>query len=294
MYLSALKLLWPALKEYKRLAILVICGTLAMIGLDVCFSYWQKAFYNALQAYDAHQVFVYLGVFAILAAIYVLVAGFSNWFQRFLEFGIRENLFNRFSLTWKLVSVTNAEQRLSTDTISFAQLSLTLVQSLLVAVIKLPVYIYILWSVASWKISMVLFVYAVFGTVLSRVVSKKLVLLEYQQETREAKFRHCITYAVDNNLVFPTLDEIKINWVELAKQNKILQFFQSGFNQCGVILPYLLLLPLYLTKKILLGSLFQVANAGNEVLNSLSVLVNSRQMLVQLSMLTKRLKEMEP
>ena len=294
MYLSALKLLWPALKEYRRLAILVICGTLSMIGLDVCFSYWQKYFYNALQDYNTHQVFLYLGVFGILAAVYVLVAGKSCYFQRFLEFGVRESLFVRFSKTWKLVSVTNAEQRLSSDTILFGQLSLTLLQSLMIAFIKLPVYLYILWSVASWKITLVLLVYAIVGTVLSRLVSKKLVDLEFVQESREADFRRLITYAVDNNSIFPTLDEIKINWVELARQNKLLQFFQSGFGQIGAILPYLLLLPLYLTKKILLGSLFQVAGAANEVLNSLSVLVNSRQLLVQLTMTTKRLKQMEP
>ena len=117
MYLQAIKLLWPALKEYKRLATFVICGTLTMIGLDVCLSYWQKYFYNALQSYDTHQVFIYLVVFCILAGIYVLVAGFSSYFQRFLEFGIRENLFIRFSKTWKQVNVTNPEQRLSEDTL---------------------------------------------------------------------------------------------------------------------------------------------------------------------------------
>ena len=293
MYLSALALLWPALKEYKKLAILVICYTLAMIGLDVAFNYWRKYFYNSLQAYDAHQVFLYLGVFAILVTVYVLVAGFSNYFQRFLEFGVREHLFIRFSKTWKQANVKNPEQRLSEDGILFARLSLTLLQSLMIAIIKLPVYMYILYSVASWYVAAILLVYAMFGTVLSKVVSKKLVDLEYQQQGREADFRKKITYATDNNSIFPTMDEIKLNWVELARQNKLLQFFQSGFSQIGCILPYVMLIPLYLTKKILLGGLLQVAGAANEVLDSLSVLVNSRQILVELTMCTRRLKEMD-
>ena len=140
---------------------------------------------------------------------------------------------------------------------------------------------------------MLLFLYAVVGTILSKIVSKKLVNLEYQQQGKEADFRKKITYAVDNNSIFPTLDEIKINWRQLAHQNKLLQFFQSGFGQIGVILPYIMLIPLFLAKKILLGGLFQVAGAGNTVLDSLSVLVNSRQLLVELTMCTRRLKEME-
>jgi vitamin B12/bleomycin/antimicrobial peptide transport system ATP-binding/permease protein len=293
MYKQVFKLLLPALIKMKLLTALVLAGTLSLIGLDVCFSYWRKFWYNALQVYDSKAVMFGLGVFCGLAALYVLVSGFASYFQRFLEFGIREHLFERFSLTWKQVDVKNPEQRLSEDSIQFGQLALSLMQSLLVAVIKLPVYIYILWSVASWWVALILLGYAALGTVLSKIVAKKLVELEYTQQAREAVFRKAITYAIDQSQALPNLGEIKINWLQLAKQNKYLSFFVSGFNQVGAILPYIMLLPLYLTKKILLGSLFQVAGAAGEVLDSLSVLVNSRRMIVDLAMTTRRLTEME-
>jgi putative ATP-binding cassette transporter len=264
-----------------------------MIGLDVCFSYWSRAFYNALQEYQAKLVFSYLGLFCVLAGVYVLVAGFTSYFQRFLEFGVRENLFDRYSTTWTKTKVTNPEQRLSEDTINFGKLALELLQALIVAGIKLPVFLFILWSVGNWWISADLFTYAILGTVGSKLVSRKLINLEFVQQTREAKFRKAITYAVDSGNRFPTLDEIKENWVELARQNKLLSFFVSGFNQTGVVLPYVMLLPLYLTRKVALGSFFQVASAAGTVLDSLSVLVNSRRIIVELSATTLRLKEME-
>lgn len=293
MYLQVWRLLFPALKENKKNSFLVVAGVLIMIALDVGFNSWRGLYYNALQIYDSKSVFLYLGLFCLLAIAYVLVYGFTSYFQRYLEFGVREHLFDKFSATWKSSNVSNPEQRLSSDGIIFGQLSLSLLKAIITATVKLPVFLCILYTVASWWVASILFLYAIGGTILSQIVSRKLINLEYLQETKEAEFRKLITYAVDKNSTFPTLDDIKTNWKLLATQNKYLSFFTSGYDQAGVIFPYILLLPLYLSKKILLGSLFQVAGAAREVLDSLSILVNSRDIIVQLSMVTRRLTEME-
>ena len=295
MYLKALKILWPAIKSQKKLSILVLLGLFCTIGLRVYFNYWNKFFYNSLQNYEADKVFYYLGMFAVAAGAFVLVTGFTAYWTRFLEFGIREHLFDRYSKTWDKVEVKNPEQRLSEDTIQFGRIMLSFLKTLINALVMLPVFLYILLSVANIWVATAGLAYALFGTYFSRRVAKPLVDLEFQQQQKEAEFRKQLTYAVDvkSNSIFPTLDDIKKNWMHLAKRNKYLSFYTSGYSQIGVIIPYILLLPLYLSKKILLGDLFQISSAMDKVLESLSVLIESRDVMVELTMVTQRLDQLE-
>lgn len=293
MYLQALKILWPSLKNNKKLSLLVLSLVTLLVALSVAFNYWRGEFYNKIQAYDANGVFIYLGVFSGLAALYVLFYGLNSYFTRYLEFSVREDLFERYKTSWQNINVLNPEQRISNDLISFARLSIGLLKTIIDSSLKLPLFLFILFSIANWWVAGVLLIYAILGTIISRLVAKKLINLEYIQEQREAEFRKSMTYAVDSKLPIPTLEDIKKNWKFLAVENKKLNFFVSGYAQLGVILPYLMMLPLYLSKKIALGTLFQAASAADSILDSLSTLVNSRDVIVELSMVTQRISELE-
>ena len=54
-----------------------------------------------------------------------------------------------------------------------------------------------------------------------------------------------------------------------------------------------MLLPLFLAKRLMLGDLFQIASGMDKVMESLSVLVDSRDIVVEMQMVTKRLGELE-
>lgn len=293
MYIKAFKLILPILSQKKLLTSLVFGSVLVMIGLDYLFNIWGGRWMTSLQQYDSHSIMVNLGLFTVLALVYVFVYGLSSYWTRFLEFSGREILFDKYKETWSLTNCTNPEQRLSEDCILFSQLSLSLLKALLNTIIKIPLFLYVLFSMASWWVASILLLYAIVGTILSRLVSKKLVELEINQQRVEAEFRKDITYAVDGRRKMPTLEFIKKNWASLATANKQLSWFVQFYDQLGVIVPYLLLLSLYMKRVIDLGGLRRVCGAAQEVLTSLSLLVNSRDMLVQLQMVIIRLSELE-
>lgn len=293
MYLQALKILWPALKTKVKLSLKVLTGILISIGLSVAFSYWRKFFYDSIQCYNAPQVWLGLAIFTGLAVLWVLVCGLTSYYTRFLEFHVREFLYEKYKKLIAIANVPNKDQRAQEDFLRFASVSLSFLRAIIDAVVRLPTFLVILLSVAPWWVVAVALTYCVVGTILSKKVANKLVILEYVQEGREADLRRAIIHSVEEKKEMPTLDKVKENWVQLAIRNKYLSFYTSGYNQLSVILPYIMLLPLFLSKAILLGTLFQVAGAVSEIFDSLSVFVNSRDIMVNLQMVVKRISELE-
>lgn len=297
MYLTALKLLFPALKQNKKLAALVFSGVLIMIGLSTCFLKWREFFYNSIQKYDAPSIYLGLGLFTGLALVYVFIYGLTSFYTRYLEFSVRQFLFNKYILKSKSKhegGVTVVEQRVQDDPLRFAKTSIALVKAILDSSVRLPVFLFILATVAKWWMLVAVLVYAIIGTILSKKVSNKLVAVEYYQESLEAELRRdIISYNNSNRLELPSLKSIIANWQELALRQKYLSWYTSFYGQLSVIFPFCMLMPLFLGKAILLGTLFSTASAIEQVLGSLSVFVESRDLVVDLSMTSKRLTEME-
>lgn len=297
MYIQALKLLVPALKQNKKLAGLVISGVLSMIGMSTAFLKWREWFYNSIQKYDEPNIYLGLLVFTGLALIFVAIYGLTSFYTRYLEFATRQYLFNKFIIKARELHKSGlpvVEQRVQDDSIRFARTSIALMKSLLDASVRLPVFLCILAAVAKWWMLLVVLIYAVLGTLLSKKVANKLIIAEYHQESLEAELRRdIISYNNSDRIELPSLKTIIANWQELALRQKHLSWYTSFYGQISVIFPYCMLIPLFLSKTILLGTLFSTASAIEQVLGSLSIFVESRDLVVDLSMTSRRLKEME-
>lgn len=298
MYFTALKLLFPALKQNKKLTALVFSGVLIMIGLSTCFLKWREFFYNAIQKYDAPSIYLGLAIFTGLALVYVFIYGLTSFYTRYLEFSVRQFLFNKYILKARDKhnnGVAVVEQKTQDDPLRFAKTSIALVKAILDSSVRLPVFLCILAAVAKWWMLVAVLVYAVVGTLLSKKVSNKLVAVEYVQESLEAELRRDIIFYNNNpqRLELPSLRSIVANWQELALRQKYLSWYTSFYGQVSVIFPYCMLVPSFLSHTILLGTLFSTSSAIEQVLSSLSVFVESREIVVDLSMTSKRLMEME-
>lgn len=296
MYIQALKLLWPAIKENKKYAILVGLGTLSLIGMSVAFNKWRQYFYDKIQAYDTHSIYIGLLAFTILALVFVFIYGLTSFWTRYLEFGCRQYLYNKYAEVGNEIhqlGILNVEQRIQDDTNRFSRTAIALLKALLDSTVRLPVFLFILASTAKlWMVGVVL-LYATIGTILSRRVASKLVSVEYVQESREATLRKDILQAFSTKSTLPDLKSIMENWKELALRNKYLSYYTSFYSQISVIFPFIMLIPLYLDKSIMLGTLFATSSAIEQVLGSLSVFVESRDLIIDLNMTCRRLKEME-
>jgi len=297
MYIQAIKMLAPALKANKKYTALVISGVLIMIGLSTCFLKWREWFYNSIQKYDSHSIYLGLLVFTGLALVYVVVYGLTSFYTRYLEFGTRQYLFDKYMPKARELhqnGITVVEQRTQDDPIRFARTSIALMKSILDASVRLPVFLCILAAVAKPWMLLIVLIYALLGTLLSKKIANKLIVAEYHQESLEAELRRdIISYNNTDRVELPTLKTIIGNWAELALRQKHLSWYTSFYGQISVIFPYCMLVPLFLNHTILLGTLFSTSSAIEQVLGSLSVFVESRDLVVDLSMTSRRLKEME-
>jgi putative ATP-binding cassette transporter len=85
---GALALPWWRSEERAKAFLLlgvVIALTLALVGREVAFSFWQARFYNALQERDWQKFVRELGFFCILAAIYIVAAVYQLYLQQALQ-----------------------------------------------------------------------------------------------------------------------------------------------------------------------------------------------------------------
>ena len=94
-----------------------------------------------------------------------------------------------------------------------------------------------------------------------------------------------------------TLRSLKINYFALFKHFGLLNFWLSLFDQCMVILPYLLVAPLIFAanpaRRITLGTLIKVSNCFGHVFGSLSVIAENWGAINEFRSTLRRLREFE-
>jgi putative ATP-binding cassette transporter len=182
--------------------------------------------------------------------------------------------------------IDNPDQRIAQDINSFTNISLSFLLILLGSIIDLISFTYILLSI-SIPLTLLLVVYAIFGTLITVWFGKRLIGLNYNQLRREADFRYGLVHLRDNaeSIAFyggeePESLQIQQRFVEALRNFNLLigwqrnlGFFTTGFNYFVVILPSLVVAPLYFAGKTDFGSISQADFAFGQVLGALSIIV---------------------
>src|ERR1700740_851723 len=112
---------WPA----RGLLLAVVALNLGNVYVSVRINEWNNAFYNALQKLDSGEFFHQLGVFCVLAGLYIVMAVYALSFSQILQIRGRRWLPRRYLGAWladrsyyqlELQSATdNPDQRISED-----------------------------------------------------------------------------------------------------------------------------------------------------------------------------------
>src|SRR5262245_377263 len=101
--------LWALTKPYwvsdQRRNGLILLATvigLALMGvwLEVQFNTWNRDFYNTFESKDQDEFFRQLGIFTILAIIYIVNGVYKQYFQQMLEIEWRAWMTDRFLADW--------------------------------------------------------------------------------------------------------------------------------------------------------------------------------------------------
>jgi putative ATP-binding cassette transporter len=306
--------LWALVRPYwvsdQRRTGLILLATvvgLALMGvwLEVQFNTWNREFYNTFESKDQAEFFRQLGMFTILAVLYIVNGVYRQYFQQMLMIEWRGWMTERYLADWlkdrayyrlQLVDkgTDNPDQRIADDLNIFVDLTLTLSLGLLSAVVTLVSFVGILWAI-SGAITLlgveipgymvwVALVYAIGGTWLTHLIGRPLIRIGFDQQRYEANFRYSLVRLRENaegvalyrgeegelgNFRARFADVIAIWWTKMRKQ-KQLGWFQSFYGQVAIIFPFVVASPRFFSGAMPLGGIFQIASAFGQVQGALS------------------------
>jgi putative ATP-binding cassette transporter len=306
---------WKSEERRSAWALLlgVIALTLGLVYMEVRFNRWNNAFFNSLQNKNQDEFFRLMGVFGLLAAIYIVMYIYSvyvnQWLQirwrrwltdRYLKEWLAERTYYRMQLTGG--NTDNPDQRIAEDLKLFVDSTLDLVLGGLNALVTLGAFLTILWGLSgtlefTWGgetyaiygyMLWVALAYAVIGTWLTHKVGKPLIGLSFTQQRFEADFRYNLVRFRENtegvalyrgeqgelNGFRERFRHVADNWWSIMKRIKLLNTFRYGYNQAAIVFPYLVAAPRYFSGKFTLGDLTQTAGAFGQVQSALSWFIN--------------------
>jgi putative ATP-binding cassette transporter len=205
----------------------VVGLVLAMVYMEVQFNNWNRDFYNTFEQKDQGEFFRQLGLFAVLAVTWIIMAVYRLYFQQMLFIEWRTWLTEHFLSDWMRdqahyrmqllarsgkapdVAVDNPDQRIADDLHLFVDSTLSLSLGLLSAVVTLASFVAILWALSGmmelWGYTIpgymvwVALVYAVAGSWLTHVIGRPLIGLNFNQQRYEADFRFSLVRLRENS-----------------------------------------------------------------------------------------------
>jgi putative ATP-binding cassette transporter len=271
---------------------------LAVNGMNVLINYVGGDFMTALSGKDAPRYFRLLWIYASVFIVGTPVVVFYSFVQQKLAVRWRkwlaEHLLEKYLANrnfYKLnhsADIDNPDERLHQDISSFTTTALSLLLVVLGSVITLFSFAGILWSIYK-PLCLVLIVYSVGGTFATVWLGKRLIGLNFDQLRKEADFRYSLVHVRKNaeSIAFYQGEEqegfqIKRRFAEAIKNFNLLigwqrnlGFLTTGYNYLVVIIPSLVIAPLYFAGTVKFGVITQADMAFTQVLASLSIIVTS-------------------
>ena len=321
---------WQSEEKKKAFWLLtcIIALTFGIVFMLVQLNTWNNSFYSALQNYDAEKISSELIHFSWLAAIYIILAVYSYYFQQTLILHWRRWLTTRFIDIW-LQNKTyynlqmfgkdtdNPDQRISEDVRQFVEMTLGFAIGILKSLCTFISFVFILYQLSgplsfsfmgkTWTIHGYMLwaslLYSVLGTYITHVVGRKLVKLNFIQQRYEADFRFSMIRLRESaesvafyrgeaqeGRVFKHRFKLLLdNFWQLVNKQKQLVFLNSGYSQIAIIFPFVVAMNRYLSKEVSLGGLMQVASAFGRVQDSLSYFVDMYSSIAQWQAVVMRL-----
>jgi putative ATP-binding cassette transporter len=329
---------WSLIKPYwvsedrwvaRGLLLLVVAMNMSLVYMSVRLNTWNGAFYDAIQNKNAKAFTTLLGEFAIIAAIFIVIAVYRIYFRQMLEFRWRRWLTDRYVRDWLGENAfyrierdrltDNPDQRITDDLQSLASSTLSLSLGLLSTVVSLFSFMFILWRLSGplnfvalghhftipGYMVWVAIVYALAGSWLMHKFGRPLVAVNYQQQRVEADFRFLLVRVRENaeqiamyngaqtesGHAHHTFDRIRDNWRLVMRYTKRLTMINALYSNIAGIFPLVVAAPRYFSGALTLGNLTQIGGAFGSVSDSLSWVINNYGELANWRATVNRLRE---
>jgi len=305
----------PYLRTRKRawtLLAIVLLLSFSVTGINVAFSYIGNYFTNALVHKNQDMAYLYVAVYFFGFLVGIPIVAFYSYVQDYLGLRWREwmtaeflNKYfgNRNYYEIEMTSkIDNPDQRIMEDIRSFTRVSLLFLLILLGSLMDLVSFTGILWSKSVMLVGVVLG-YSLLGTLLTVLIGRRLVRLNFNQLKYEADFRYSLVHVRDNaeSIAFyqgekPEVANIGSRFQNVLKNFNLLigwqrnlSFFTTAYRYLPVVLPFLVLFPQYFGGKIEYGDMVQANFAFVQVYAALSLIVSQIEQITNFAAGVQRL-----
>ena len=314
-FLGVLRMLRKSDEGPKALtfAVMLVLLMVAINGLNVLNSYVGRDFMSSIESRN-------IGLFKHQALLYMLVFVASSMvvvFYRFTEerLGIlwREQLTQRLADAYmtdrtyfrldSATGVANPDQRISDDVRAFTTTTLSFILLIVNGTLTAVSFSGVLWSISPFLFGIAV-TYAACGSVLTIMLGKPLIRLNYDQLDMEADFRADLIHVRENSesiamahregrfkaRLNKRLRALSGNFRRLIRINRDLGFFTSGYNYFIQIIPALIIAPLFIVGEKDFGVITQSTMAFATLLGAFSLIVTQFQSISAFTAVTSRLQ----
>ncbi|MBN6152190.1 ABC transporter ATP-binding protein/permease [Xanthomonas sp. AmX2] len=314
-------------------------GLLAtIVGLDALLTYvgvrqtyWQKNFFDALVERDLDAFWRQMLELVFIVAGIVGAGTARVWFEQALEMRWRHWLTTVYldrwlggTAYWRIESeglVDNPDQRIADDLRLMASDTLRLSVGALHYAVDFFTFAAMIWglsgalsfTLAGFDVHIPAYMlwaavlYAVAGSVLIEWIGRGLVAVDYEQQRREADFRHLLVRVREHAAQVAMMrgepaesaglkqafGAIRSNWRWVMGYTKRITAMNALYVQSSMVLPYLITGPRYFAGEITVGTVMQLNSLFNRVRGALSWFVYRYKDLALLRSVFQRLVEFE-
>jgi len=291
-------------------ALVLISATLK--GTSVWFSYVNRDLMTALTDRDERTFFHKLLVVVIYNVVAAPITAFGGYLtgklmikwrqwltERFLDHSLRQRAFYRIS-TDPLID--NPDQRISEDLNAFVSFTVTFALQVLEGLATGAAFLIVLWFISPILVG-VLAACVVVGSLLTIVIGRPLIGINFNQRRREADFRYALVGLRDNAEAIAFYGGERREQTELlrrlyaAVQNfnlliewqRNLAFFTYTYDLLLPLVPFLILAPGFFAGRVEFGKITQASAAFITLRISLSIIIDQFNGLSSYAAVVERL-----
>lgn len=302
--------------EVRRRAIgllgLLLIFALSVNALNVVSSYVGRDFMTAVAGRDmpgfVKLAILYIGVFAATTAVAVIYRFceerlgllWRSWLTKRITVRYLDQ--RRYLRIRESTEIDNPDQRIAEDVRAFTATTLSFTLILLNAILAAVSFSGVLWMISP-PLFGVAVAYAALGTLMTVLLGRPLVGLNYNQLGREADFRSALIHVRENaesvallrreshlrQRLLNRIDELVQNFRRITSVNRNVGFFTTGYNYLIQVIPIVLIAPRFIRGEVEFGVITQSAMAFAQLLGAFSLIVNQFGALSSFAAVIQRL-----